>query len=414
MKAIIIAIGDEILVGNTINSNASHISFELTNLGIDIIKHVVIEDSFEIIKKEFDFAIKNFDVIISTGGLGPTRDDLTKNAIIDLLSLDLEKNIEQETRILDYFKKRNRQAKETHIEQAFLPKNSTALNNHTGTAPGFYLRTQYESHLFVMPGVPREMTTMLEKEVKPLISEIKKDYSDNFNSYKLIQTHGIFESDLADKLEFLYSKYPSLKLAFLPSYSGVRLRIGVNNSDTKDVNKFLNEVDMDIKKTLPNYYLENGNDLVFAVANLLLRKNLTLSCAESCTGGLLSGKLTDISGSSKFLKGSFVTYSNDAKIEQINVSRLTLEKFGAVSQEVAIEMAKGCLNKLKTDYSLSITGIAGPDGGSAEKPVGTVWIGLANNSKVIAKKFIFTNDRFANRQLSIYNALSILYTELKS
>jgi nicotinamide-nucleotide amidase len=293
-----------------------------------------------------------------------------------------------------------------------LPSRCEVLKNARGTAPGMLFKTDGKI-LISMPGVPNEMKGIMEDHVLPLLKGLMAE-SDSVTVFKTLLTNGIPESNLADLLGDTDEFLKGTTLAFLPSYHGVRLRIGSVGESFKKGEEEIARVEKYIRSKAEKFiYGEGDQNLALAVGNLLKEKNKTISLAESCTGGLLGAALTDAAGSSQYFMGSIICYSNEAKIELLNVPSETILNNGAVSCEVAEVLAKNVRLRFKTDYGMSITGIAGPGGGTAEKPVGTVWIGIADEHSVHAKKFIFGTERMVNRELSVGAALGILLKDLQ-
>lgn len=412
IKAAIIAIGDELLIGETINTNSAWLGKELTSLGITVNSSITISDNQDSIINSISQLAEINDIIITTGGLGPTKDDITKKAIAKSFNVELVEDQKTRLHLIDYFTRRGREITELHLEQALLPSCSIALNNSVGTAPGIYTNQKGKLY-FNLPGVPREMKSIFEENIVPILNEYKSKVKDDYFVYKTIYTTGIVESEIAKRISYLDDENESIKFAYLPSYSGVRLRLGVLNSELISNKNLINDLEFKIREHLYSHVIEEEKPILEAFQEFFIKNNWTISVAESCTGGGLGSLLTELSGSSKILQGGFIVYSNKAKQELLNVQESTLNKYGAVSKETAIELAHNCRIKLKTDFAISITGIAGPDGGSDEKPVGTVWIGISNSDETKAIKFVFLKNREANRELSKYTALSLLYRQLK-
>lgn len=408
----LISIGDEICIGQTLNTNAHWLSKELIKLGANVYSHLTIKDEEEEIISSIEFLKKNSDIIIVTGGLGPTHDDITKKVLTKYFNDKLEKREDVLVYLKEYFSSRNRPFLDRHNEQAMLPSKSKIFDNRVGTAQGMlYFGEGYE--LLSMPGVPREMKYIMSNS---FLNYVKNKIIENKHSvkvYRTIRTAGVPESTLADLIgdvSFLNGN----SLAFLPSYSGVKLRIGTEASSFEEANRVLDSLQEVIYFKCGKYiYSDSDEELENQLANLLVENQLTISAAESCTGGMFGSRITSLPGSSKYFNGSAVTYSNQAKMDILGVEKSTLENHGAVSEECAIEMAKGALNLYNTDFAISITGIAGPDGGSDEKPVGLVWIGFASKTESVAYKHIFSKDREINRELAIYNAMNLLIKKIK-
>ena len=408
----VISIGDEILIGQIINSNAAFISSRLYTIGIPVKRIVSIPDREEELLLELTDSVENFDVTIITGGLGPTHDDITKPVLTKFFEDELITDEEVLEHINDLFKKRNIKMPESNEEQATVPRNSKIIWNDIGTAPGLWF--EKDDHVVIaLPGVPFEMKTMIDKIVLPMLKEkfaLKINYV--LKSRSLLTT-GISESGLQELIGDVSEFIGDSKLAFLPSPKGVRLRIDVKANDENATDKKISEIERAINKKAGKYIYGTDYDrLEKIVGDLLLKKNITLAVAESCTGGLLSSRITDVSGSSQYYAGGVCSYSNDVKINVLKVSKDTIEKHGAVSEETALEMANGIRSILKTDIGISITGIAGPSGGTDEKPVGLVWIGYSDKTKTYVRKFMFGSIRERNKIRAAQMALQILRKEL--
>jgi nicotinamide-nucleotide amidase len=412
VNAKIISIGDEILIGQIINTNASFICNKLYSIGILAEKISTIGDSEEPLLAELDESVKNFDVTIITGGLGPTHDDLTKPVLIkffkDVLITD-EKVLEH---IKLFFAKRNIKMPETNYEQALVPKNSRIIWNANGTAPGIWI--EHNNKVFIaLPGVPHETIAMVDNLVLDMLKEKFSVTMDYKLKSKTILTTGIGESVLAEIIGDVNLVIGDSKLAFLPSPYGVRLRIDVSGTDENECAQKILNIENKLKEKIGKYiYGENSDLLEKIVGEILLKKGFSVSTAESCTGGLISKRLTDISGSSNYFKGGVCTYSNESKLKLLGLNHELLIKFGAVSEDTAREMAVNVRLKFQTDIGISTTGIAGPSGGTIEKPVGLVWIGYSDKFKSFAKKFHFGDNRDIVRIRASQMSLEILRQEL--
>lgn len=412
INAAIIAIGDELLIGETINTNSAWLGQELTSLGINVNSSVTISDNQEQIIGTISKLSEINDIIITTGGLGPTKDDITKKAIASHFGVDLIEDQNTKLHLLNYFKRRGRVITDIHLEQALIPSCAVALDNSVGTAPGIFIKHSNKLY-FNLPGVPGEMKSIFQENINFIINEYKSQITEDFFIYKTIYTTGIVESEIAKRISYLDDENDTIKFAYLPSYSGVRIRLGILNSELKINENILADVESKVRQHLYSYVIEEEKPLNEAFQEYLISNRWNIAVAESCTGGALGKLLTELSGSSKIFEGGFIVYSNKAKQELLNVQKSTLENFGAVSEQTAMELANNCRLKLKTDFGLSITGIAGPNGGTKEKPVGTVWIGISDSKETKAIKFVFLKNRDANRELSKFTALSLLYRKLK-
>ena len=412
-KISILTIGDEICIGQVTNTNASWIASQCTKLGADIIRHVSVGDVMTEMLEEVDRLLKISDFVIVTGGLGPTHDDITKPCLATFFGDELVFNQDAYDNLEYFLSLRKIRMTEKNKSMAYLPSKCKLLFNRNGTAPGMLFENCGTFCLVSLPGVPREMMSIMEDHVLPLIAKIIEEKNADVLLFKTLQTSGIPESILAEKIGDVSDFLGDGTLAFLPSYKGVRLRIGVSDQNFKLAELKLEKIENHIRDKAGSYIYGVGDDsLVSVIGHLLRDGGHTLSVAESCTGGLLGAEFTKISGSSDYFLGGAIVYSNDLKINILNVNPLTIETFGAVSEQTATELAENANKKFNTDYSLSITGIAGPTGGTEEKPVGTVWIGMATPDKTITKKFQFGNDREINRERAVGTALNMLYKEL--
>lgn len=414
LKIGIITIGDEIAIGQVVNTNAHWIANECTKIGAYITQHTVVRDDKDQLISELQRLSAFNDVIVTSGGLGPTHDDITKTVLLEYFNDNLVFDENTFKNIQELFARSNRQITERNKSQALVPSKSKALKNELGTAPGLYF---YENnkHYFSLPGVPAEMMYIMNNSVLPIISDLITAGQHDVVLYRTIHTAGIFESVLADLMGEPSEFLGDCNLAFLPSYYGVRLRIGVSGKSYEESIKELNRVEGIILEKISKYVISTDDRPINQMLGEYLKKiGATVSVAESCTGGLLGAMITDIPGSSEYFIGGVISYSNEAKISKLNVKRDTIEKFGAVSKETALEMAENVRKIFNTDYGISITGIAGPEGGSETKPVGTVWIGISDKDSTEAYHYIFSKDRIVNRNRSVGTALSLLINKLKT
>ena len=409
MNVIVISIGDELLIGQTVNTNASWIGQEISKIGGNILEGLTISDKAQEILTTVDYSIKKADVIIITGGLGPTKDDITKHTLASYFDTELEIHQPTLDKITAYFSMRKRPMLESNIQQAALPKDCTILSNNYGTAAGMWFEKNGKI-VISLPGVPYEMKGIMSEEVFP---RMKERFQLNSMYHKTILTQGIGESFLAEQLTEWENRVRAegFGLAYLPSPGIVKLRISSPNGeqDKTIIEDYLSEV----KNTLPEavFGYENEN-LPEIIGKLLRENNLKIGTVESCTSGLLANQIVSVSGASDYFEGSLLTYSYKLKEEVLGISNLTLVENGAVSEIVAIEMAEKGLEKLDVDICLSTTGIAGPLGGTDDKPVGLVWIGLATKNGVKARKFQFGDNRERNLQMTVLSALNWLRYEL--
>lgn len=411
MKAYLISIGDELLIGQTINTNAAVIGSKLTEIQLKIGKTTIIADDIDEVKKEFQIALNTSDLIVVTGGLGPTHDDITLKAVVDFFSTELVLNEEVLGDVEKLFRRRGREITDLNRKQAYVPKISEAIRNSRGTAPGIWI--EKEGKIFVvMPGVPYEMEEMMDKFVIPRLIEKLGGLSE-FKYTKNLLTTGIPESFLFERLGNIEELLGKAKLAFLPNQFGVKMRLTVSG-ETEDMAKSnLEEIEQRIRAIVGRYiYGANNVSLEDVVSRLLIDRGLTVAVAESCTGGLISNRLTNIAGSSSFFERGMVTYSNAAKVENLKVNEDMIHEKGAVSLEIARQMAEGIRAVSMTDIGLAVTGIMGPDGGSDEKPVGLVYIGICDDKICTAKEFRFGDDRLLNKDRTSQAALDMLRRHL--
>ncbi len=407
MKAYIISIGDELLLGQTVNTNASYIGEKLSDLNIDVAKTSVIRDNASEIKDEFTIAWNISDVLLVTGGLGPTHDDITRNCVVEFFNTKLTFSEDVLDDIKALFKKRNREVTDVNEDQANVPKIAQVIRNDKGTAPGYWIEKDAKIFI-VMPGVPYEMEGMMNSFVIPRLQEMTGDKQGAVKRL-VLNTTGIPESHLFEKLGDLDEILGEAKLAFLPNPYGVKLRITVKGDDEGTVNNKLIEVEQKIRAKAGRFiYGKNDDSLESVVGKLLEERDLTISVAESCTGGSLANHLTNVSGSSKYFDRGVVCYSNAAKVEILKVDEDVLIEHGAVSREVAMQMAEGVRSTSGTDIGVSTTGIMGPTGATTDKPVGLVYIGFCDEKVCTARKVVFGGDRLLNKQRTVQAALDLV------
>ncbi len=407
MNAHIITIGDEILIGQTLNTNSAFLGSKLIDLNINIKKTSVVADNEEEILKEFSDCFRENDLIIVTGGLGPTHDDITLQCVVKFFNTELvqDDNVLQD--VIKIFARRGRQITRINEQQALVPKIGKVIRNKLGTAPGIWIEKDNKIFI-VMPGVPFEMKEMVTSYVIP---NLKEKYGEPEIIIKrlILQTTGIPESFLFTKLGDLDELLEGGKMAFLPSQYGVKLRITVTEKNEEVAKNKLSEIEQKIRNLAGRYVFAVGEEsLEEVVARLLKERELTLSLAESCTGGNIANLLTNISGSSEFFERGVVSYSNGSKVEMLKVDEDTLLQHGAVSAEVAEQMALAIRSISGTDLGLSVTGILGPTGATPGKPVGLVYIAICNSSSVFVKKFLFGEDRILNKQRATQAALDMI------
>ncbi|OOM70192.1 competence/damage-inducible protein A [Clostridium sp. BL-8] len=404
MKAEIIAVGTEILLGDIINSNAQYLAQELAALGIDMYYQQVVGDNEDRIIHAFEEAYSRSDIIITTGGLGPTADDLTKEVAAKYFNKELRQHEESIEKIKNYFKFRERKMTENNLKQGLIPEGAIVINNNNGTAPGVIIE-ENNKIMIILPGPPKEMKPMFEDTVKGYLQ--KK--SDSILVSKVIKILGIGESAVADELKDIMDAQTNPTIAPYAKEVGVLLRITAKAKTQEEALKLIKPVEEEIKNRLgDNVYATEDINLEDVVAELLTEKKLTISTAESCTGGMIAATLINYPGISEVLLEGAVTYSNEAKHKRLGVKNETLEKYGAVSEETAREMAIGIAKTANADVSIVTTGIAGPGGGTEEKPVGLVYIGVYVQGEVVIKRCIFNGNRNRVRLQATTTGLDML------
>jgi len=414
LKALIITIGDEILIGQTIDTNSAWIGNKLNEIGIEIDQILSVRDREDAIIEALEFAInKRFPLVILTGGLGPTKDDITKKVLCKFFDTSLEMNAEILLKIESYFKARGRDILDTNRQQAALPKNCVILPNNLGTASGMLFEKD-NSMVVSMPGVPYEMKGIFEEQ---LIPHLKSNFDLPAIYHKTIMFEGIGESFLAEKIkdweESLNAE--AIKIAYLPSPGVVKVRLTAMGNKMESLQEKVNRKAKELSALMPKFIFgEDDIKLEETISEILNNSGKTISTAESCTGGYIAHLLTSVAGSSNYFKGSIVSYANEVKENQLGVSSSDLENFGAVSKEVVEQMATGVRSRLKTDYAISTSGVAGPTGGTEVKPVGFVWIAIASKHQVISKKFQFEKDRARNIRRTAMSALNMLRREVEN
>ncbi|MFC2175434.1 competence/damage-inducible protein A [Bacteroidota bacterium] len=410
MKVEIITIGDEILIGQIIDTNSAWMAQQLNEIGVKVERIVTISDKQAEIIEALRGAEVRADVVLVTGGLGPTKDDVTKKALSDYFECGATFYPEIAKHIERLFVKFGKEITELNRLQAELPSACQPLHNELGTAPGMWFETN-DTVFVCMPGVPYEMKGIMTNHVLP---RIVKDFKLPTIIHKTVLTMGMGESWLSERIAAWEDALPEqIKLAYLPSPDRVRLRLSAIGNAEKALSQLVAKEVEKLRGLIPNLIFGYDNETIEEVIGQLLRaKKLTVSTAESCTGGRIASLITSISGSSDYYLGSVVSYSNTIKMQELRVLENDLIAHGAVSEEVVKQMAVGARAKLKTDYAIATSGIAGPDGGTDEKPVGTVWISIAGPTRTVAKKFQFGHDRKRNIEISAKAALNLLRKEL--
>ena len=408
MRAEIITVGTEILLGDILNTNTHYLSNELANMGIDIYYQTTVGDNEERLLNQLNDSLKRSDLIILTGGLGPTQDDITKEVCAKYLNLQMELHKESWDKIVEIYDKMKRIPTENNRKQAYFPVDSTILPNKYGTAPGCIMQKDNKT-IIVMPGPPKEMQPMFDNYVKPFLL---KDNSYVLKS-KVLRIIGVGESKIENDLLDLIDKQTNPTIATYAKDGECTVRITAKGKNIEEVEDLILPVYKEIKNRFKEkVYGEDETTIEDEVAKLLVNNNLKIAVAESCTGGMVSSALINYPGiSSVFMEGC-VTYSNEAKMMSLGVKEETLNTFGAVSEECAKEMAEGVSKRHNTNIGLSTTGIAGPEGGSEDKPVGLVYIGITINNKTIVKKYVFNGDRQQIRNRACKTLLNDLRLEL--
>lgn len=406
----IICIGTEIVSGSLLNTNASYISNELLKLGIETQKFTTVPDEPNLLSRAIKSAIKTADLTFLTGGLGPTFDDITLNTLAKTLNrkLTLKKDILRN--IQTHFNKQGIVMPKDNIRQAYIPQGSTAIKNEIGTAPGLIMKYNKRT-IIALPGPPGEVAPMMEESIIPFIKQ-------RFKTTKIIKTRilkitGLAESQVNELVKDILGGSPGLSLGIYAHPGQIDIKITATAPTLKEAEKLISSCEERIRQRLGDYiFTTDKQTLEEVVAQLLFKNKKTLSVAESCTGGLLTNRLTNISGSSKYLIASVIAYSNKAKTEVLKLPKDIIQKYGAVSKETALFMAKNIKRKTKSDLGISITGIAGPTGGTKEKPVGLVYISLITEKQQMTKEFHFTGSRETIKLKSTQAALDIIRKSL--
>lgn len=400
-SAAIIAVGNEVLCGDVVNTNAAYLAKELDGMGIKCVYMCVVADEWEDITREIKLCSDKADIIITVGGLGPTNDDITKQAVAEALNKKMHFNEKEYEIMHEYFIKREIPETDNNKKQCYLPEGSIVLANKNGTAPGIYLEDGGKVYV-MLPGPPYELIPMFEVGVRErILSKTKRSFAEKY--YMLA---GLGEAATEQKIRDNIVCENGYTLNTYVDDGCIRLKATSTDENAEEV---INKKDLEIKALFGDMIFSEKNEtLAEVVGRLLIEKNLSISTAESCTGGLLAGKLTEISGISQVLIGGGVTYSNQAKMKMLGVEKETLDKYGAVSPQTAEEMARGIAEYYQTDIGVGITGIAGPGGGSDEKPVGLVYIGICFKGECEVRKNVFNGNRDRVRARSVAEALNLI------
>jgi len=406
MKTEIITIGDEMLIGQIADTNARFMASELSVNGFDVQRITSVGDTAEDIEQCLGEANQRSDFVFITGGLGPTADDITRNAITKYFNCQWKENQAMLDRIREFLAERGYDLTRLNREQAKTPLESRIFINQLGTAPGIWM-TKRDTHFVFMPGVPFEMRKLMKESIVP---ELKRTFIKKSYQHKNIITQGLPEAYLAEKLKHWQEKLPDkLALAYLPSPGIIKLRLSGKSEDPKALEGLLTEKIDELREIIPDYLVHVGDEtLEELIGEMLLSRGQTLATAESCTGGNIASRIVSVSGSSRYFTGSVVAYSNEVKKQMLRVNTQTLQQYGAVSKEVVEEMVSGIMELYQTDYAVAVSGIAGPSGGTKEKPVGLTWIAAANHEKTVAHKYLFGSNRAVNIEKTTITALNMV------
>ena len=412
MNAEIITIGDEILIGQVIDTNSAYLAVELNKLGISVVQITSIPDQSDAIIQSLNAAKSRAQLVITTGGLGPTSDDITKQTLAAYFGAKLVERPDVVEHIRTLLGSRGVNMNERNRRQAELPDNCRLLYNSAGTAQGMWF--DKDGCIFIaLPGVPFEMKAIFHEQLE---SNLRITFQLPAIHHITVLTHGVPESEMAGRIQPWEEQLPSgIKLAYLPSPGLLRLRLtgrttGPHDELVRQMQAEVHKLEAIIGKEIYGY---NNDTLELVVGNLLLGKNMTMSVAESCTGGVISSMVTSVPGSSAYYKGGIIAYSNDVKASELNVSPYTIMMNGAVSQPVVEQMAEGARTRLNTDFSVAVSGVAGPSGGTSEKPVGTTWIAVSSKKRVVSHLYNFGEDRGRNMQKAAIAALFMLRNEIR-
>lgn len=411
---ILINIGDELLIGQVVNTNAAFIGQQMSAAGFELTDVITIGDDSQAIRDTVTSSLAKTDVVIMTGGLGPTKDDITKKIICDIFQRELVMDEPTLQHVTEIFASRGMDLTETNRQQALVPKDCTVLSNPLGTAPGLWIE-QDSKVLIALPGVPFEMEKLIKDEVMPRLEAHKKDQ--HAILHRVLQCTNISESGLSDLLEnFEKQLPPELKLAYLPKPGIIRLRLTARGDDKESLKTLLDQHFNELKKLTAEYaFTDEDIEIEEVVGRLLTKSGKTLATAESCTGGYVAHLITSVPGSSRYFQGSLVSYSNDIKRDLLNVREDNLKRRGAVSEQVVSDMALNAMGLFDVDYTIATSGIAGPDGGTKEKPVGTVWIAVATPVRLTTREFHF-GSRTGRKQIierAARAALNMLRIEIE-
>ncbi len=406
MKVHLITVGDEILIGQVVDTNSAWMARQLNLAGARIVGITTVGDDDEDIRKSLAEALKEADAVLMTGGLGPTKDDITKKALAQFFGVEMVFHEPTWKRINRFFEHLGRSTTAAHRQQCYMPDNAILLHNKMGTAPGMWF--EHEGKIIIsMPGVPYEMEYLVEHEAIP---RLKEYFPGQPIAHRTILTAGEGESRIAEKLESIEEELPShIKLAYLPNLGQVRIRLSATGPDEAALSRELDHYAELVKERLDGLIFGYETDrLEAAVGRILQEQGKMLVTAESCTGGYLAHLITSVPGSSSYFKGSIVAYANEVKTKQLKVKPETIEAHGAVSEQTVIEMVKGAISLLNADVAIAISGVAGPGGGTPEKPVGTIWIAVGDGERIISRRIYAGKDRMKNIEYASAHALNFV------
>lgn len=405
MKASIVTIGDEILIGQIVDTNSAWMATQLNLAGVTIKEIISVSDSREGIISGLDMAKQHSDLVLMTGGLGPTKDDITKKVLAEYFGDEMVFDEELWIRIKGMFEKRGYQTTDLHKLQCYMPASVQKLENNLGTAPGMKFDHQGVTYIS-MPGVPYEMKYIMETRVLPHVKEL----TETFVYHKTIMTVGRGESVLSESIRDIEDELPEdMKLAYLPSLGKVRIRLSTSDKATSGTQSRIDKVAESIVERLSEYvYGYDDIPLEKAIGDLCISHQKMISTGESCTGGLIAHRIVSIPGSSAYFKGGIVAYSNDLKQNLLDVPATTIKDHGAVSEQTVVAMAKGLLLKTGADIVVTVSGIAGPSGGTAEKPVGTIWLACGDKEKISTQLLQLSKDRKLNIDYTSNVALNMI------
>ena len=404
MIASVVTVGDELLNGQTIDTNSAWLGEKLNEIGVTLALKLSVGDTEDSIIDGLNYACSKSDIVLMTGGLGPTKDDITKLAIVNFLGDELVFSQPTYERIKKIFEARDREVLEAHKEQCYMPRTAELVNNPVGTAPGMWMR-HGKKIILSMPGVPREMKQIMTdgglRKIEELVGDIHiKHY--------IIQTAGVGETTIANKIEDIVEDFPSdLSIAYLPGSGAVKLRLTAKTQDAHSAASLTETYGQKIVGRLGSLvYGIGGDKLAHAIGKLCKAKGIKIATAESCTGGGIGNRIVSVPGSSAYYEGSLVTYSNELKSDLLKVNSDTLKEYGAVSEETVKQMIIGLVDQTQCDVGVAVSGIAGPGGGSPEKPVGTIWIATGNKDKVVTRKLLLVRNRKMNIDYTVTFALN--------